>query len=186
MQHGVRLVWGYGCPQTPMTRHIIEIDDNTGDGWCCQCAETFSHLEIYNERLREALTWAVGFIACNSTDRSYQEYPDYQNAEALVSGGIGLMSGPFQLALSQIEVLQQENERLLRWRRLLIETPKGESRQTGLERFAQVEALQPMIEPWREKVAEYKAEILLYRSKLDTINATHLDYVDKENARQKN
>ena len=142
--------------------------------------------EIYNEQLREALTWAVGFIACNSTDRSYQEYPDYQNAEALVSGGMGLMSGPFQLALSLIEALQRENERLSRWRRLLIETPKGEARQTGLERFAQVEALQPMIEPWREKVAEYKAEILLYRSKLDTINATHLDYVDKENARQKN
>lgn len=81
------------------------------------------------------------------------------------------MSGPFQLALSQLEFLQRDHERLLRWRRLLIETPKGEARQTGLERFAQVEALQPMIEPWREKVAEYKAEILLYKARWDAINA---------------
>jgi len=47
-----------------------------------------------NRRLREALTWAVGFIRCQLPKTS-AGYPDMRNAESLIEGR-SLISGEFQ------------------------------------------------------------------------------------------
>lgn len=59
----------------------------------------------------------------------------------------------------RITELEAENERLSRWRRLLLECPKGEARQTGLERFAMSDGIQPIIAAWKNRVAELEAEL---------------------------
>jgi hypothetical protein len=49
------------------------------------CALEFPRLEIENELLREALTWAVGYLRCNHFEK-VMRYPDFSNASKLVSG----------------------------------------------------------------------------------------------------
>ena len=58
-----------------------------------------------HERLREALSWAVGFIRCNMPKAS-AEYPDMRNAEDLVSGRGGLFHGEFSLAMIRAELAE--------------------------------------------------------------------------------
>jgi hypothetical protein len=57
-----------------------------------------------NKRLREALTWALGFIQCNfpSAERTY---PDYRNSRDLIAGK-EIISGEFQLTAARAEVAE--------------------------------------------------------------------------------
>lgn len=49
------------------------------------------------DRLREALTWTVGFIQCNLS-KMCEEYPDFHNARDLMNKSGALYSGEFQRA----------------------------------------------------------------------------------------
>ncbi len=62
------------------------------------------------DKLREALTWAVGFIRCNVARRG--DYPDYHNAAALVDAN-PLITGPFQLQQAKLELLADRAGELL-------------------------------------------------------------------------
>lgn len=64
-------------------------------------------LQARNEVLTEALTWAVGFIRCNTTE--FEEYPDFQNAASLVADD-PLIIGPLQIALFENEILRARNK----------------------------------------------------------------------------
>lgn len=61
------------------------------------------------DRLREALTWAVGFIRCN-LPRAAEQYPDMRNAEELIGDG-GLYSGEFHRTCCRAEVAEHERDR---------------------------------------------------------------------------
>ena len=69
------------------------------------CTPLLHQLAKSHERLREALSWAVGFIRCNLPNTS-AEYPDMRNAEELVSGRSGLFNGEFNLAMIRAEVAE--------------------------------------------------------------------------------
>lgn len=73
--------------------------------------DRIAELEAERDRLREALTWAVGFIRCNLPKTS-QEYPDMRNAEELLAAVRPLMIGEFQLAMCRAEVAEAEVARL--------------------------------------------------------------------------
>ncbi len=62
------------------------------------------------DRLREALTWAVGFIDCNFPP-TRRDYPDMRNALDLVRVN-RLDFGPFQTALARAELAEEERDRL--------------------------------------------------------------------------
>lgn len=62
--------------------------------------------DIENQRLREALTWAVGFIKCNLPKTS-QQYPDMRNAESLVANA-PVIVGEFQRISARAEVIEAE------------------------------------------------------------------------------
>ena len=66
-------------------------------------------VEAERDRLREALTWAVGFIRCNLPKTS-AEYPDMRNAEDLVAGRLGKMHGEFQMSLIRAELAESVAE----------------------------------------------------------------------------
>ena len=64
-------------------------------------------------RLREALTWAGGFIQCNDVRTAAgpgTAYEDYRNAADMVSGRDGLMFGEFQMALARAEIAEWERD----------------------------------------------------------------------------
>lgn len=62
-------------------------------------------------RLREALTWAVGFIRCQHPN-AYLEYEDMRNAAALVCGDMSIWSGEFHRVSCRAEVAEYERDRL--------------------------------------------------------------------------
>ncbi len=71
------------------------------------CTPLLHQLAKSHERLREALSWAVGFIRCNLPNTS-AEYPNMRNAEELVSGRAGLFNGEFNMAMIRAEVAEHE------------------------------------------------------------------------------
>lgn len=60
-------------------------------------------------RLREALTWAVGFIRCNSPGAE-ANYPDMRNACDLVNA-YGVMYGEFQRCVARAELAEDDVRR---------------------------------------------------------------------------
>lgn len=62
------------------------------------------------DRLREALTWAVGFIQCNLPKTS-AEYEDMRNAQDLVARH-RLNIGEFRMASIRAELAEGERDRL--------------------------------------------------------------------------
>jgi len=63
------------------------------------------------DRLREALTWAVGFIRCQHPN-AYLEYEDMRNACSLVDGKTALWSGEFQRVSARAEVAEYDRDQL--------------------------------------------------------------------------
>jgi hypothetical protein len=63
------------------------------------------------DRLREALTWAVGFIQCNMPS-AVSGYEDMRNAMALVDGENGLFNGEFHRLSCRATVAEYERDRL--------------------------------------------------------------------------
>lgn len=68
------------------------------------------HLSVEAKRLREALTWAVGFIRC-AHPKAAEQYPDMRNAESLVAAA-PLITGEFQMVVARAEVAEHERDRL--------------------------------------------------------------------------
>jgi hypothetical protein len=66
-----------------------------------------------NHRLREALTWAVGFLRCHHPNAE-RDYPDFRNAAALVAAQGPVFTGEFQLTLIRAELAEARAETLLR------------------------------------------------------------------------
>ena len=67
------------------------------------------------DRLREALTWAIGFIRCNlprTAEENARRYPDWRNACDLIAEAGELFTGEFQLTLARAEVAEHDRERL--------------------------------------------------------------------------
>lgn len=62
-----------------------------------------------NRRLREALSWAVGFIRCHHP-RAATEYPDMRNAADLVDAA-PLYSGEFHTTGVRAEVAEDDRDR---------------------------------------------------------------------------
>lgn len=54
---------------------------------------------------------------------------------------------------AEVEQLKLENERLNRWKSLILTSPEG-AKNTVLERFVLTEQIQPVIKHWKDKVAE--------------------------------
>lgn len=73
-------------------------------------ANAIDTAEAKSRRLREALTWAVGFIQCNLPSTS-AAYPDMRNAQALVDEA-PLYTGEFQLTAARAEVAEHERDEL--------------------------------------------------------------------------
>lgn len=67
--------------------------------------------EMQNKLLREALTWAVGFIRCN-LPKTAAEYPDMRNAESLLREQGELFTGEFTLQRFRAEQAEVERDRL--------------------------------------------------------------------------
>lgn len=68
------------------------------------------HMRREIDRLREALTWAVGFIRCQHPN-VWDEYEDYRNAAALVTG-VPLSGGEFHRLSCRVDVAEYERDRL--------------------------------------------------------------------------
>jgi glutamine cyclotransferase len=79
-----------------------------GEGWCLACV---GKLATDQDRLREALTWAVGFIRCNFP-QTVAPYPDFRNAADLVAGEGAVLTGEFTMARYRAEVAEEEVRRL--------------------------------------------------------------------------
>ncbi len=62
-------------------------------------------LELENLRLREALTWACGFIQCQ-VPTAVERYPDMRNALSLMVKVGQLYSGEFHLACIRAELAE--------------------------------------------------------------------------------
>ena len=67
-------------------------------------------LTAERDRLREALTWAVGYVRCN-LPQTTEQYPDMRNAEELVRDA-GLYSGEFHRIGIRAELAEVERDRL--------------------------------------------------------------------------
>jgi hypothetical protein len=68
--------------------------------------------EVRVKLLREALSWAVGFIRCHHP-KVAEEYPDFRNAESLVAEtGGDLFTGEFTLTRYRAEQAEEERDRL--------------------------------------------------------------------------
>lgn len=67
-------------------------------------------LEAERDRLREALTWACGFIRCNFPS-AREQYEDMRNAESLAEAH-PLWTGEFQRASARAELAEVECARL--------------------------------------------------------------------------
>lgn len=68
-------------------------------------------VERDSTRLREALTWAVGFIQCNYP-KTVAPYPDYRNACDLLAEVGQVITGEFQMTVARAEVAEHERDRL--------------------------------------------------------------------------
>lgn len=107
-----------------------------------------TRLQAENARLREALTWAVGFIQCQTPNTS-RDYPDMRNAEALVAQA-PLHTGEFQLMAARAEVAEVDAKRLREACRAALEEMEGSLTAVDeLEQEAHSEQLSHMVEHWR-------------------------------------
>lgn len=75
-----------------------------------ESAQEADRLRAEVDRLREAMTWAAGFIDCNVPN--CQQYPDYHNCMALLEKVGSLYSGPLQMALGRADLAEAEVDRL--------------------------------------------------------------------------
>ena len=64
-------------------------------------------LRVTRDRLREALTWTVGFIRCNFP-ATVAPYPDYRNACDLLAEAGGIVTGEFTLTRHRAELAEAE------------------------------------------------------------------------------
>lgn len=117
---------------------------------------------LMNQEWQSSNKCACGHPLTNlSTNHSVCANPEWPHVWA---GDVGIEGDGKRLGLALLSAetenrkLLAERDRLQRWRRLLLECPKGEVRQTGLERFAMGDGIQPIIQAWRDKVAEVEAE----------------------------
>ncbi len=94
-------IWhSYGVPTRP----------DCGEAIIDRITAALDEIGAERDRLREALTWAVGFIDCNFPP-ARRDYPDMRNALALVSAN-RLDFGPFQTVLARAELAEEERDRL--------------------------------------------------------------------------
>ena len=71
-------------------------------------------------RLREALTWAVGFIRCNFP-QTVAPYPDYRNACDLIAGVGEVITGEFTMTRHRAELAEEDNKSLRNEIRVVLE-----------------------------------------------------------------
>ena len=71
---------------------------------------TSEELETETKRLREALTWAVGYIRCQKPNAE-ADYPDMRNAVDLVNAA-PLYSGEFHRMMCAASVAEEEVKQL--------------------------------------------------------------------------
>lgn len=70
-------------------------------------AEALLDKILENRRLREALTWATGFIRC-AHPKAEEQYPDMRNALALTAGTRAIHTGEFQLTRMRYELATEQ------------------------------------------------------------------------------
>lgn len=115
------------------------------------------------DRLREALSWAVGFIRCNFPKASAR-YADMRNAEALVDAA-PLYSGEFHRASVRAELAEAERDQLIAEREAAITSVTGVDLREGHTRDnADPDQLRAMLYGAGLKIAKLAAE-------LDTLSA---------------
>lgn len=136
------------------------------------------HSELLTERdrLREALTWAVGFIRCNLPSTS-AHYPDMRNAVELIESAGKVITGEFQETVARAEVaeferdkawaeLKQARESVTWWQG--VAEAKQEERDAALAEAARLRAALEMLAQFRSVCGSVHAA---FRSQLRTIDA---------------
>ena len=63
-----------------------------------------------NRQLREALTWAVGFIRCN-LPQTAADYPDMRNAEGVLAAAGPVVSGEFHEMAARADLAEFERDK---------------------------------------------------------------------------
>lgn len=74
----------------------------------------------------------------------------------------------------------EENERLNRWKELIERAPEFEAQKVAVERFLKTEAMQPIIQVWREKVNSLEAENVELLSALKALEDEAFRVADSE------
>jgi hypothetical protein len=102
------------CSATGRLLELIRLykdDPATAREWCGNIGVPWvDDLVGERNRLREALTWAVGFIRCNFP-KAHDQYEDMRNAESLADANL-LHTGEFQRASARAELAEVERDRL--------------------------------------------------------------------------